>query len=92
MTTHHWKYRAYDSNLIIVEGVLKTTLSTPPQVLLHIRQSGLQCIDVRKIDAAEYFREDYLQRLRNRLQQPVDLPTTRTSLWAKIRAILFGRK
>ncbi len=81
---NYWKYRAYNVQLCIQEGVVVSPSDQAPDgVLLQLRQQGLQGIDIRPIDRAEYNREVYLRRLKERGQpQPrsVSPPGLRSSI------------
>lgn len=63
----YWKYRAFDAQLRIQEGVIISHIDNNPDlVMLQLRQQGLQGVELKQIDGAEYQREVYLQRLRDR--------------------------
>jgi hypothetical protein len=84
-----WKYRAFDASFSVTEGII----SGPDeiQVLLRLRQQGLQGIDIRLATRIEYLQERRLQRLKNRLQPqvPHETPvhTPNRSHWS-IRSLL----
>ncbi len=93
----YWKYRAYDANMQIRDGVIVSPdgdETAPDHVLLNLRQQGLQGIELKQIDRAEYNREVYLQKLKDRgrrgpqvVQPP--LPVMPQSIRARL-AKLFG--
>jgi len=61
----YWKYRAYDINEQVFDGVIKG--QNLPAIALELRQKGLQIITATRIDHKSYVRQNRLQQLRKRL-------------------------
>lgn len=61
----YWKYRAFDEQLRIQEGVL-ISHEPPDSIFLSLRQQGLQGVELEQIDATMYHREIYLLKLKER--------------------------
>lgn len=65
----YWKYRAYDASMTISEGILishHNGQNAPEQVILALRQQGLCGFHLEEINHAEYKKELYIQKLKNR--------------------------
>ena len=61
----YWKYRAYDVNEQVFDGVIKG--QNLPTIALELRQKGLQIIMATRIDHKSYIRQNRLQQLQNKL-------------------------
>ena len=61
----YWRYRAYDANEQMFNGVIKG--KNVPTIALELRQKGLQIVEVSQIDYKSYVRENRLQQLQIRL-------------------------
>ncbi len=77
----YWKYKAFDALLHIEEGVLIAPIdradNTWTQILVKLRQQGLQGIELIPITKAEYTQALRLRHLKERFQaRPLALQPT----------------
>ncbi len=92
-----WRYRAYDGNLAICDGVLvgPDAEDAEEAILLHLRHQGLQGVILHNITRVEYAQEMRLQKFKERINPPKvksikaakpknHPPKTRPSLVARI--------
>lgn len=66
----YWRYRAYNANLKVVEGVIIAggeEDAAMTEITLKLRQQGLQVICLSQIDRQEYQRDQRIQKLRDRV-------------------------
>lgn len=97
----YWKYRAFDGQLRIQEGVLVSHIrdnEPPDSIFLSLRQQGLQGVELEQIDATMYHREVYLLKLKERglpksqkIQEcrvPSDIPKVASSIHGRVLALV----
>lgn len=60
----YWRYRAYNANEQMFNGVIKG--KNVPIIALELRQKGLQIVEVIQIDYKSYVRENRSQQLQTR--------------------------
>lgn len=65
MPTLHWKYRAYDENEAVNDGVC--TGDNHIDVIFSLRQEGLQVIVLDRITKEQYAAEHQVEKMRARV-------------------------
>jgi hypothetical protein len=90
----YWKYRAYDKSMIVHDGVISHNGQNNEQsqhdIILQLRNNGLQIIILQPITSAEYQQENRLQKLRERLNhKPISKVNQKTSIFRNLKNKLF---
>lgn len=65
---YHWKYRAFDHNRVVHDGIAEADNFIALSV--HLRNNGLQIIEATKIHPDDSFATKRLEKLRNAVRVP----------------------